>query len=48
MRMLRFKIKDDVYWSSIKTLLLYLEYVTQDFEPELPIDEQIANRLRDL
>ena len=48
MRMLRFKIKEDRYWSSIKTLLLYLDYITQDFEPELPIDDVIAQRLREL
>jgi len=48
MRMLKFKIKEDRYWSSIKTLLLYLDYITQDFEPELPIDDVIAQRLREL
>jgi hypothetical protein len=48
MRMLRFKIKEDRYWSSIKTLLLYLDYITQDFKPELPIDDVIAQRLREL
>jgi hypothetical protein len=48
MRMLRFKIKEDRYWSSIKTLLLYLDYITQDFEPELPIDDVVAQRLREL
>ena len=47
MRMLKFKIKEDRYWSSIKTLLLYLDYITQDFEPELPIDDVIAQRLRE-
>jgi hypothetical protein len=46
--MLRFKIKEDRYWSSIKTLLLYLDYITQDFKPELPIDDVIAQRLREL
>ncbi len=48
MRMLKFKIKEDRYWSSIKTLLLYLDYITQDFEPELPIDDVVAQRLREL
>ena len=48
MRMLRFKIKEDRYWSSIKTLLLYLDFITQDFEPELPIDDVVAQRLREL
>ena len=48
MRMLNFKIKEDRYWTSIKTLLLYLDYITQEFRPELPIDDLIAHRLRDL
>ena len=48
MRMMKFKIKEDRYWSSIKTLLLYLDYITQDFMPELPIDDVIAQRLREL
>ena len=48
MRMLEFKIKEDRYWSSIKTLLLYLEYITQDFKSDLPLDDEIVQRLRDL
>ena len=48
MRMLEFKIKDDNYWSSIKTMLLYLEYIEEGWKIEIPIDEKLAERLRDL
>ena len=46
MRMLKFKIKDVEYWSSIKTMLLYLGYVEEGFEVEVPIDEKLAMTLR--
>jgi hypothetical protein len=48
MRMLEFKIKDDNYWSSIKTMLLYLEYIEEGWKIEIPIDENLVERLRDL
>ena len=48
MRMLRFKIKEQSYWSSIKTMLLYLEYVEGGWETDIPIDDALASRLRDL
>ena len=48
MRMLRFKITDDKHWTSIKTILLYLGYITEDWMPEIHIDEKLADRLRDL
>lgn len=46
MRMLKFKIKDVEYWSSIKTMLLYLGYVEEGFEVYVPIDEKLAMTLR--
>ena len=48
MRMLRFKIKEQSYWSSIKTMLLYLEYIEEGWETDISIDEALASRLRDL
>ena len=48
MRMLEFKIKEERYWSSIKTMLLYLEYVKEGWETDIPIDQALADRLRDL
>jgi len=46
MRMLKFKIMDVEYWSSIKTMLLYLGYVEEGFEIDVPIDEKLAMTLR--
>ena len=46
MRMLKFKIKDKEYWSSIKTLLVYLKYVDEGFEVDVPIAETLASTLR--
>ena len=48
MRMLKFKIKDQGYWSSIKTMLIYLGYVEEGFEVEVPIDETLAMTLREV
>ena len=48
MIMLEFKIKDDNYWSSIKTMLLYLEYVEEGWKIDIPIDNKLAERLREL
>ena len=48
MRMLKFKIKDQEYWSSIKTMLIYLGYVKEGFEVEVPIDETLATTLREV
>ena len=48
MRMLEFKIKDEKYWSSIKTMLLYLEYVEEGWKIDTPIDLQLAQKLREL
>lgn len=48
MRMLRFKIKDKKYWTSIKTMLLYLGYVENTWEPDIELDSSLAQRLREL
>lgn len=48
MRMLEFKIKNVNYWSSIKTMLLYLEYVEEGWKIDIPIDNKLAERLREL
>ena len=47
-RMLEFKIKNVNYWSSIKTMLLYLEYIEEGWKIDIPIDNKLAERLRDL
>lgn len=48
MTMLEFKIKEMSYWSTIKTMLLYLELVKETWRPEIPLDEKLIERLRDL
>lgn len=48
MRMLDFKIKEKSYWKSIKTMLLYLGYVEENWRVEVQIDEKLAQRLREL
>jgi hypothetical protein len=48
MRMLEFKIKEDTYWSSIKTMLIYLELVDEDFKSNIPLDQKLISRLREL
>jgi len=48
MRMLQFKIQEDAYWSSIKTMLLYMGYVGEDFQPSLSLDEVLNERLQDI
>ena len=48
MRMLQFKIQEDAYWSSIKTMLLYMGYVGEDFYPSLKVDEVLNERLKDI
>jgi len=48
MRMLDFKIKEKTYWNSLKTMLLYLGYVEENWRIEIPIDEKLAQRLREL
>jgi hypothetical protein len=46
--MLDFKIKEDSYWPSIKTMLLYLGYITESWNTDVPIDDELAQRLREL
>lgn len=48
MRMLEFKIKEETYWTSIKTMLLYLGYVEESFKSHISIDEKLVQRLREL
>ena len=48
MRMLEFKIKDKSYWTSIKTMLLYLGYVSEDWETDISLYLKLADRLIEL
>jgi hypothetical protein len=46
--MLEFKITEPSYWSSIKTMLLYLGYIEDTWETNIPINDELAQKLRDL
>ena len=48
MRMLNFKISEKEHWSSIKTMLLYLEYIDDTWFPDISVDMKLAERLRDM
>jgi hypothetical protein len=48
MRMLEFKIKSDSYWSSIRTMLLYLGYVENTWKRDIPLDVALTKRLKEL
>ena len=46
-RMLQYKIDDD-YWPVLKTCLLYLDYIDEGFEVDIPLDETVVKRMREL
>lgn len=46
-KMLFFKI-DKKHHSALKTFLVYLNYVPDTYETKLPIDDKIANKLREI
>jgi len=48
MRMLNFKIRDKTHWSSIKTMLIYLGLIKEDWMTEIPLDNKLVERLREL
>tara|TARA_B100001939_G_scaffold127948_1_gene110837 strand:- start:7000 stop:7371 length:372 start_codon:yes stop_codon:yes gene_type:complete len=48
MRMLNFKISEKEHWTSIKTMLLYLEYIDDTWFPDISVDMKLAERLRDM
>ena len=46
-KMLEFKI-DEEYWPVLKTCLIYMDYVKEDWKTEIPIDMEVAGVLREL
>ena len=36
-----------MYWTSIKTMLLYLGYVENTWEKDIDLDVELAKRLKD-
>ena len=46
-RMLQYKI-DDEYWPVLKTCLLYLNYIDEEWEVEIPLDQEAVKRMRQI
>ncbi len=46
-KMLQYKM-DDEYWPVIKTCLLYLDYVDEEWKTEIPLDSKTVERMRKL
>ena len=46
-RMLQYKIDGD-YWPVLKTCLLYLDYINEEWETEIPLDSKTIERMRKL
>ena len=46
-KMLDFKIVEE-YWPVLKTMLIYMGHVEEDWRPKIPIDMNVANILREL
>jgi len=46
-RMLQFKIEVR-YWPTLKTCLLFLGYIDEEFDVEIPVDMEIAKILREI
>ena len=46
-RMLQYKIDGD-FWPVLKTCLLYLDYINEEWETKIPLDSKTVERMRDL
>ena len=45
--MLEFKI-DEEYWPVLKTCLIFMDYVQEDWKTQIPVDMEVAQVLREL
>ena len=45
--MLEFKIEPE-YWSILKTCLLYLNYIDEDWKTDIPLDNEVTQRMREI
>jgi hypothetical protein len=45
--MLEFKIEPE-FWSVLKTCLLYLKYIDEDWKQEIPLDNEATKRMREI
>jgi|TARA_B110000495_G_C22901270_1_gene525948 hypothetical protein len=46
-RMLEFKIEIE-FWPILKTCLLYLRYIDEDWRTDIPLHEEVTNKMREL
>ena len=46
-RMLQYKIYDE-FWPVLKTCLLYLDYINEDWETDIPLDDEAVKRMRQI
>jgi len=46
-RMLEYKLEKE-FWPTLKTCLLYLGYINEDWNQEVPLDEEVTKRMREL
>ena len=46
-KMLQYKIDDD-YWPVVKTCLLYLNYIDEEWEVKIPLDQTAVKRMREM
>jgi|TARA_B100000768_G_C10944204_1_gene234964 hypothetical protein len=47
LRMLEFKLEKE-FWPILKTCLLYLGYIDEDWKQEIPLDEEVTKRMREI
>tara|TARA_R100001510_G_C7647238_1_gene204581 strand:+ start:771 stop:1142 length:372 start_codon:yes stop_codon:yes gene_type:complete len=47
LRMLEFKLEKE-FWPTLKTCLLYLGYVDEEWKTEIPLDEEVTKRMREI
>ena len=45
--MLEFKLEQE-FWPILKTCLLYLGYINEEWKQEIPLDEEVTKRMREL
>jgi hypothetical protein len=46
-KMLEFKIESE-FWPILKTCLLYLKYIDEDWKQEIPLDTEVTQRMREI
>ena len=46
-KMLEYKIEPE-FWSVLKTCLLYLNYIDEDWKQEIPLDNEVTQRMREI